>query len=257
MDKTMLKGLAVLEAMATHDGPPRTIHDLAVETGLTRSNVHRTLQTLAHAGYVRPDPKSGKYVSTLKLFELGARQIQRLDVRALAQPAMSELADLTLESIHLAILEGSEVLYIDKLEGVQAIRAYTTIGGRAPAYCVATGKAMLAAQADLSLKPSDLKRWTSSTLTSLKALSADLAETRRRGYAVNRGEWREGVGGVAAVIVNGWNEPAAAIGVSGPIERLDDKRIQKIAPQVQKAALLISRALGSNVVTAGVGVRSA
>jgi IclR family transcriptional regulator, KDG regulon repressor len=148
MDKTLLKGLAVLEAVAEHQGRPKTIEELAQQMNLTRSNVHRTLQTLAHARYVAKDEETGSYYTTMKLFELGGKQLQRFDVRRFAPPFMRQLAEETGETVHLSILERMEVVYIDKIDSPQPVRAYTAIGGHAPAHAVATGKALLAQQPD-------------------------------------------------------------------------------------------------------------
>src|SRR5690625_4384456 len=138
LDKTLLKGLRVLELVSKQQDS-KSLSQIANLLDLTRSNVHRTLKTLAHAGYVRIDTTSGHYVSTLKAFELGADQVLRLDARKLADPFMRQLRDDTGETVHLAILDGMDVVYIAKLEGARPIQAYTVIGGRAAAYAVATG----------------------------------------------------------------------------------------------------------------------
>jgi IclR family KDG regulon transcriptional repressor len=246
MDKTLLKGLAMLELMANNEGTPATIQQLATQLGLTKSNAHRTLQTLAHAGYVTTADGTGAYRSTMKLFELGARQLARLDIRKFALSSMRQLADFTTETVHLSILEGFDVIYIEKIDSPQPIRAYSVVGGRAPAYCVATGKALLAFQPDwyLDKYAGDLPRHSPATITTLPVLKEELARVARIGYAVNRGEWRESVGGLAAPIFNGLDQVVAAIGISGPLERLNPNRMQELAPATMKAAAEISRAMG-------------
>lgn len=246
MDKTLLKGLAVLEAVARHEGRPRTIDELAAHVGLTRSNVHRTLQTLAHAGYVTKDEASGNYRGTLRLFELGANQVARFDVRAHASPAMRALAQETGETVHLSVLEGMDVIYIDKIDSPQPVRSYTAIGWRAPAYAVATGKAMLAFQPAgyLERHAQAIVRHTPATVTALDGLHAEMDKVVRLGYAVNRGEWRESVGGVAAPILDGMGAVVAALGISGPLERLNEERMAQLAPAVRQQALALSQAMG-------------
>jgi DNA-binding IclR family transcriptional regulator len=246
MDKTLLKGLAVLEAVAEHEGRPRTIDELAAHVGLTRSNVHRTLQTLAHAGYVTKDEASGNYRSTLRLFELGAKQIAQFDVRTYAPPFMRLLAERTGETVHLSILDGMDVIYIDKIDSPQPVRSYTAIGGRAPAYAVATGKAMLAYQPEgyVERHKQAIARHTPATIASIKVLKDELAKIVRVGYAVNRGEWRDSVGGVAAVVFNGMDQVVAALGISGPLDRLSPATMDELAPLVKKYAAELSQALG-------------
>jgi DNA-binding IclR family transcriptional regulator len=246
MDKTLLKGLAVLEAATNLGDQVTSIEEFAAHVGLTRSNAHRTLQTLIHAGYIERDPDSGGFRGTMKMFELGARSLNRLDVRKIAPPFMAQLAKATRETVHLSVLEGLEVIYIDKIDSALPIRSYTTVGGRAPAYAVATGKALLAVQADdyLDQFPGRLARHTRSTIVDHAAVKRELAKSRSVGYAVNRGEWRDGVGGVAAALFDGSEKPVAALGISGPLDRLDAARMKEFGPLVVRIAMQLSKAMG-------------
>jgi DNA-binding IclR family transcriptional regulator len=246
VDKTLLKGLAVLEAIADMQGQARVIEDVAVRTGLTRSNAHRTLQTLMHAGYVERDPIEGGYRGTMKMFALGVRQQGQLDVRKIAPPHMAILARDTGETIHLSILDGTEVIYIDKIDSVQPIRAYSMVGGRAPAHAVATGKALLAAQsaARQDALPAQLHRFTPATIVDREVLKEHFAKAARVGYAINRGEWRDGVGGLAAPVFNGFERPVAALGISGPLDRLSVARMKELAPRLIEVTAQLSKAMG-------------
>jgi IclR family KDG regulon transcriptional repressor len=245
VDKTLLKGLSVLECLLASEAHC-SIDEVAEAVGLTRSNAHRTLQTLVHAGYLERDRVNGGYKSTLKVFALGARRLGRLDLYKIAPDFMTTLARETGETIHLAVPDGKEVVYIDKIDSRQAIGAYATIGGRAPSHASATGKALLAALGPEGLASlrDPLERHTDLTIRTLTALSDDLAQARRRGYAVDKGEWREGVGGVAVPTFNAFGKPVAALGVCGPITRLTPGRIKEIAPRLLSIGLSMSRALG-------------
>ncbi len=246
MDKTLLKGLMVLEAVTDPADRPRTIEALAARVGLTRSNTHRTLQTLIHAGYVVKDDEAGGYRGAIRLFELAARQLSQLDVRKVASPAMRQLADSTGETVHLSVLDGLDVVYIDKIDSPQPIRAYSMVGGRAPAYAVATGKALLACQSDAYLDryATALQRHTATTLVALDALKDELRKVGRNGYAINRGEWRDGVGGIAVPLFNSLDQPVAALGISGPLERLTAKRMKELVPAVSQCGQAVSASLG-------------
>lgn len=246
MDKTLLKGLMVLEAVTDPGNRPRTIEDLAARVGLTRSNTHRTLQTLIHAGYVAKDEEAGGYRGSIRLFELAARELGRLDVRKVAAPAMLRLADGTGETVHLSVLDGLDVVYIDKIDSPQPIRAYSMVGGRAPAYAVATGKALLACQAEgyVDRYADALQGHTPNTIVALGPLKEELRKIARAGYAVNRGEWRDGVGGVAVAVFNSLDQPIAALGISGPLERLSVKRMKELVPMVREGAQAVSASLG-------------
>lgn len=245
MNKTFLKGLNVLEALALADRP-RGVTELALELGLVKSNVHRLLQTLGHRGYVRQDPETGRYACTLKLWEYGALIADRVDVRQVSRGHLQKLAGQTSETVHMSVLEGAEVLYIDKIDSPQPVRAYSRVGGRAPAYCVATGKAQLAHAADtmLSQLAGKLQRHTPRTIVELEELKREFARVREQGFAVNRGEWRESVCGLAAPIFDSGGKVVAAVGISGPLERLGPGVLRDFAPLVIDCARAISRELG-------------
>jgi IclR family KDG regulon transcriptional repressor len=244
MDKTLLKGLEVLEALARSESS-RGVTDLARELGLTKSNVHRTLQTLCSAGYVRKEAGPGGYECTMKVPKLAAAILARIDIKRVAEPFMQVLAASTQETVHLSVLDGTDVFYVHKIDSPQPVRAYSEISGRAPAYCVATGKALLAFQ-----EPEYLQRfgrltpYTPRTLTTQEALRHELQQVREQGYAINRGEWRATVGGLAAPVFDASAQAVAAIGLSGPTERLRPAKLKTFVPDVMRAAAKISQALG-------------
>lgn len=244
MDTTLLKGLNVLEALIRSERP-RGVSEFAMELGLTKSNVHRVLQTLQAAGFVGQSD-SGSYTPTLKIWELGAGVYLKLDIPREARPFLLELANLTRETVHLSVLDGAEVVYLDKIDSPEPVRAYSTIGGRAPAHCVATGKALLAFIGDAAAhKGSDhFPSFTPRTITTRGAFEASCADIRAKGYAVNWGEWREQVRGVAAPVRDAYGSIVAAVGISGPADRLTRNRITEATPHVVESAERISRALG-------------
>jgi len=246
MDATLLKGLHVLETLARSPGP-RGVSDLARQLELTRSNVHRTLQTLTAAGYVRQGTQPGTYECTLKLFELSSAVMERVDVARCAERHLQRLADRTRETVHLSTLSGPEVIYLQKIESPQPVRAYSSVGGRAPAHCVASGKALLATLTAEQLDDAvgdELTRWTEASIRDRAELDAALAEIRAQGYAVNNGEWRSSVGGIAAVVRNASGTPEAAVGISGPIDRIRPATNVEYREAVLVAADDISRELG-------------
>lgn len=245
MDKTLLKGLRALETLARSDGP-RGVTELAAELELTKSNVHRILQGLAHQGFVRKVGDQGRYEPTLKLWELGAHVMGRLDVPQIALPHMERLARDSNETVHLSTLDGIEALYLAKIDSPQPVRAYTTVGGRAPAQCVATGKAQLAwADADtLAAVKLALSAYTPKSIIRAEQLDQELEKVRTQGFAINTGEWREQVYGMAAPIMDSMGRVVASLGISGPADRLKPRLMQSLAPTVQKACSTISLLLG-------------
>ncbi len=245
MDKTLLKGLTVLEALAASDRP-RGITDLAAELGLVKSNVHRVLKTLEAAGYVARGRDAATYAPSLKLWVLGSQIHARSDLAAEARPFLSALATISRETVHLSVLDDRHVVYLDKIDSPEPVRAYTNLGGRAPAHCVATGKVLLAhlPEPARAAHAAGLEAYTPRTITDPAALLQALAVIRAKGFGVNLGEWRETVRGAAAPIRNSLGTVVAAVGISGPSERLTQKRIGELVPHVVEAATRISAALG-------------
>lgn len=245
MDTTFVKGLQVLESLAKHPNLSG-VSEIARHLGLTKSNAHRLLQTLVACGYVRNQEQSGKYELTLKVWELGAAVVDRLDLKTVSAEYLEALSQSTGETVHLSVLEGAEVVYLDKVDSPHPIRAYSRVGGRAPAYCVATGKALLAhAAAELIDEVAlALKTYTPITVATPNALKVELERIRDCGYAVNRGEWRVGVCGVAAPIWSSNGRVCAAVGLSGPADRFKPRNQRQLAAAVVRVAQQISGRLG-------------
>lgn len=217
---------------------------MAKAFGLARSNAYRTLQTLVECGWVLQDRASSCYRPSLRIFELGAMVGDATDIRAVMRPKLAALARASGETIHLATLDGTDVVYLDKFDSPLPLAAYSRIGGRAPAYCVATGKALLAAarpdaEALRALFPS-LTAHTPNSITQIDTLLAELEQVRKRGYAENREEWHLGVCGVGAPIFDARGTPVAAIGMSIPAIRFTQETSKVFAElllaSVQEAA---------------------
>lgn len=245
METTLVKGLSLLEALASTPNVSG-VSELARQLNLTKSNAHRLLQTLVAVGYVRNLGQSGRYELTLKLWQLGSQVIGRMDLKTIGSQYVERLCQVCAETVHLSVLDGAEVVYIDKMDSPQPVRAYSQVGGRVPAYCVATGKALLA-HAPAALIDSvalQLAPFTPLTITTPNELRAELEAVRSRGYAVNRGEWRDGVWGIAAPIRDAGGRVCGAIGVSGPAERFKPRRLKQLAPMVMGVARQISARLG-------------
>ena len=245
MDKTFIKGLVLLEAMARND-KGSGVSELATQLLLNKSNVHRLLQALVHQGFARKNNDTNRYELTMKLWELGSRTANKLDVRLESLPFMKQLAEETRETVHLSILDGAEVLYIEKIDSPQPVRACTSVGGRAPAQCVATGKAMLAwaDEAVLGVVKNRLKQHTEKSIVRFGDLRKQLEDIRRSGYATNSGEWREQVVGAAAPIRDASGQVVAALGISGPADRLPKELLDKSGLRLIEVTEVVSRRLG-------------
>lgn len=244
MEKVLEKSYRILEALAASK-EPRGVTELGLQLGLVKSNVHRLLSSLVELGLVRQVAESEKkYTLTLKLWQIGSSVLEHLDVRRIARPYMHEVVSRFEEDAYLSDLAGKNVVYIEQMECRHAIRA--TVGSGHEAYCSSTGKAMLAwlPQEKLALIMADAQRFTATTITDLDNMCEELRKTRERGYAMNFGEWRGSVYGVAAPIFDHTGHPVAALGVSGPEDRLPVARMEEIGKTLAEVTRRMSADLG-------------
>lgn len=246
MNNTLVKGLGIIELLA-HSARPLGLSEIATTLDLAKSNVHRLMQGLTEAHYIVRDERTGRYSASIKLWELGSAVLARLDLRVHAEQVMDRLLAETRETVHLSVLDGDEVVYVHKLDSPNPVRAYTQIGGRAMAHCVATGKAMLAfrPQAVLERISQSLQGPTSATVVDPKKFLQEMARIRVQGFALNRGEWNENVYGIASPVTDVSGSLVAALGLSGPKERFKPAQIKIFTPLIVEAAAQVSLRLGA------------
>jgi len=247
MDSTLAKGLAVLDWLARQPGASRVV-DVAQAHSLARSNAHRTLQTLVECGWAVQNAETSSYRPSLRVFELGTLVAAATDITSVVRPHLAALARSSGETIHLTVLEGAQIVYLDKFDSPLPVAAYSRIGGHAPAYCVASGKALLAAWghgvAALRDLLGDLQAHTPHSITDVDVLHADLLRTRTRGWAENREEWRLGVCGVGAPVFDARGQPVAAVGMSVSSIRFSRAQARALGEQVAACACAASPTLG-------------
>lgn len=251
METTVVKGLRVLENLVEGEGS-RSLTDIANQCGISKSNAHRLLGTLEACGYVRRSTNSRNYELTLRLWEMGQRVFSLVDLRTVAVPYLQTLAAETEETVHLSVFDNNQTLYVDKVDGIHAVRTYVSVGDRAPAYCSATGKAMLAYMPDDVVRAigAEMQRFTPQTVGSVDELRAQLHQIREQGYSVTLGEWREGVLGYGAAIKSPSGRVVGAIGVAGPEDRVRQNNVERFISSVISAAHGIEKALGFGADTA-------
>jgi IclR family transcriptional regulator, KDG regulon repressor len=223
------------------------ISALAKRLGLAKSTVHRLATTLVADGLLEQDPQSGQYRLGIALFRLGALVRRRMDVSNEARPFLFDLRKKTNETVHLAILDGTEIMYVYYLESTQAIRMRSDLGGRKPAYCTAEGQAILAfSTTDVveRITRGGLRARTPQTITDIGKWLKTLALVRQRGYAMDDEESELGMRCIAAPIRNDAGDVVAAVGVAGPVSRLTKKTLASFAPHVIATAASISARIG-------------
>jgi IclR family transcriptional regulator, acetate operon repressor len=222
-----------------------TLAELASRTAIPKPTVHRLAKILVEQQLLKRTASG--YSLGLRLFELGELVSDRRDLRDASLPFLEELFELTHETIHLGVLEGTEVLYFVKIVGYQSFPLPTRSGGRWPTYASALGKAMMAFGTSDPLRylpASGLKRLTPYTITDPGRLLRELATVRRAGIAVESQESVLGNACVAAPIFNSVRHPVAAVSVSGPPMRL---RPAQRAPLVRRTATKITRQIGGRL----------
>ena len=248
MDNTTIKALRVLEALAASD-EPRGVAELSRQVGLTKSNTFRILATLASQGYVRSHPETGRYSLTLRVWEQGAKVIERHPVRRVAQPHLRALYGQLGETILLSVLEVPEVLYLAKIESDYPVRASARVGSRAPAWRTASGKAMLAFHSDEVV--ANVITFAQLSEEQAEQLRSEFQEIRNRGYARSVNGSRQGVHSVAAAVWSSETAPTSAVSVSGPAERFSAERMASMGSAVMNTATRISEGLGIGSPTFG------
>lgn len=232
-----------------------TLTDLSAGVGLHVSTTHRLLSSLVSRGYVQKDVETGKYRLTLRMFEIGSRVLDGLNLVSIARPHLEYLADLTRETIHLVARRQNEVVYLYKEDTQERIiRMASAVGRCAPMYCTAVGKCILA-----YLSPEEVQRiwdgtaitaYTPRTCTSKEALLESLEVIRRQGFSVDNEEYELGVRCVAAPIFDYSGAPIAAISISAPAARIDESKQALFTREALACANKISSLMGGPCVGA-------
>lgn len=227
MDKTLVKGLRVLECIA-RSKTPRGASDVAAELGMTKSNAYRTLQTLTALKYITRLIEQPLYEPTAKLFELGTLVGNRYEVKPMARPILKEIVERTGENAAVSVLDDREVVYVDRVDSPNPVRSVVRTGERLPSYCSASGKALLAYAPESVIESMEeiLLPFTEHTITTLPDLRTELAKIRKTGVATVRGEWHLQVAGIAVPIRNQSGKVVASLSVSGPSARFKTKEMR-------------------------------
>lgn len=233
--QSLTRGLDTLDYMS-RQGEPVRLTDVASALGVEKPNAAHILKTLVAAGYAEQDDHR-RYRLTGKIVSPASREHSLEDIVACKEawrPALKELVDRTHECAHLAVLVKSRVWYIDKIDSTLPLKVDHPIGSLSPLHCTALGKAFLAFG---EACPEDvLTGYTRNTITSETKLRDEIEATRRRGYAIDDEEFATGVRCVARPVFNEDGRMIAAIGVSGPSVRVDDKRLAELGEIVMSVS---------------------
>jgi DNA-binding IclR family transcriptional regulator len=225
--KSAARTVDVLEHLAARDNRPVRLRELSEEMGIPRSSLYALLQTLVARGWVRTDATGSLYGIGIRALLAGTDYIDTDPRVALVRSFLDEAAETLGETIHFARLDGDDVVYLATRESRQYLRTWSRVGRRLPSHVAALGKALLAERGDEALPAEPLRRLTPHMVPDRAALAAELAQTRERGYAVDR------EGGVLGIVGFGfvlrYDAPAVdAISCSVPVARLTSAHEREI-----------------------------
>ena len=237
----------VIERLA--ENGPMGIMDLSAELGFHKSTTHRLVTSLQYMGYIRQDEESLKYALSLKFLEIGGKILEQTNMASLIHPSLKKLSEQTGETVHLVRREGTEAVYIDKVEStVSSIRMVSRVGSRIPLYCSGVGKAIMATLPDEEVKKiwneSIIEKKTDKTITDFSQMQEVLEEVRQNGYALDDEENEKGVRCIAACLHGYQKEVKYAFSISGPTSRMTRERVKELAVDVKKVQEELSRELG-------------
>ncbi len=240
------RALDILECL-TYAGQPRSLGEIASKVAIPKATAHRLLSAFVTRGYAIQDARSGQYMAGLRCFELGSVWINSLDLRRVALPHLQYLNEISRETVHLAVYDRGDAVYIEKLESTQPVVVKSFVGRRCAAFCVAAGRALLAHQPASEIDhvlASSLPRFTSNTIVEPKALRDLLSKIRTDGFAVNHGCFRDGVGGIAVPVRDHTGGAVASVGLCLPEQRFGSDRLVELRNETFLAAQSISTQLG-------------
>lgn len=238
--QSVYRALKLLQYVCTSDNHRgASLSKLSDYIGLSKPSVYRLLNTLQAFHLVSKEPQIGLYHPGPGLIELAQKGLEHFEIRKIALPYLEELQEKTDETVHLAILNSGEVVYLEKRKSTQTIRMYSAVGRRVPAHCTGLGKAILASlpqdKRRRILEEKELKVYTANTITSIEDFERECERIRARGFAFDLGEHEEEIRCVAAPVLDHMSYPVAALSVAIP-----ESGSYIIGVQVKRIALAVS-----------------
>lgn len=248
--KSLEKALNLL-ILLSRQAEEMSLDELSREADISKTSCFRLLQTMRRQNFVEQSPHSKKYKLGRRNISIGAAALSKQSVRALALPYMNRLRAETEETVNLAVLDGTEIVFVERIEGSFIVNSNLRVGSRLPVYCSSMGKALLAYlpthKLDRIIGAIKFERKTSKTIDSRELLLEELAAIRKAGVAINNEELEKGLFAVAGPIRDHSGEAVAALNISFLLVRHGrEKAIGKFIPVVKEACQDISTTLGYN-----------
>jgi DNA-binding IclR family transcriptional regulator len=222
--------------------------DISRRLKIPKSSASYILRTLEKQGYLNRDVDSGKYRVGLKILSLGRGALSGLDVREVALPIMRRLMEQTSLTCHLAILDGPDAVYIEKVEPQGFIKMDTWVGRRMRVHATSVGKALVAhippERLEKMVRQQGMEKRTAKTITTLPRLLKELEKVRQQGYAVDDEENNMGARCLGAPVFNQQGGIEASVGLSGTINQVNAQTMPRIVESLKDAARHVSMQLG-------------
>lgn len=246
--EALLRGLQVL-SLFSRESATLSLTQIKDAASLNKTTAFRIASTLQSAGYLERDPETKRYRPGLRVLQLGFTALSSMETRQVSRPYLERLSREVSQTVSMSVLDGMEVVYVDRVRYHQVLGVTLGLGSRIPAHCASLGKAMLAylppEEIDRRLETADLWACTSHTITDRLALKADLALVRERGYSINDEEWVLGLRSTAAPILDMTGTMVAAVNISVPAAQVSfSEMISELSPAVRATASQISHSLG-------------
>ncbi|MGN6651813.1 DNA-binding transcriptional regulator KdgR [Trinickia sp.] len=246
------KVFVILAALG--DRGPIGISELSQHLGMSKTTVHRFLQTLRTLGYVAQEGETDRYRLTIRLFELGAKALESVDLVREADTEMRRIGQLTREAVHLGAFDEDHIIYIHKIDADYGLRMQSRIGRRNPLYSTAIGKVLLAwmppQEAAHVLSRLEFKKSTPKTLASAQAVLAILPSVRERGYAEDNEEQEDGLLCIAVPVFDRFGQVLAGLSISFPTMRCGADTKAHYVALLKEAGRAISEKIGYREPTA-------
>jgi len=236
----------------SQERPTLSLTQIAGQLDMPKSTIHRLLLTLEGRGFVRRDADSPQYHLGFRIIELASLVLKDLDLPRWAQPHLERLAAQSGETVDLAVLDDTQVIYLQVIESVQRVKIAAAEGQHLPAFCTATGKAILAFLPEERLAPilaRSVTSYTPNTRTQVAELQADLAQTRERGFAIAEQEYESEINAVAAPLLDAHRLPVASVAIVGPSYRMPRERMLLLGQSVRATTETMAREVGSSVLS--------
>lgn len=243
---SVLKVFSILQALG--EQKEIGVSQLSQHLMMSKATTYRFLQTMKSLGYVSQQGEADKYSLTLKLFELGAKSLEYVDLVSLAEKEMRSLSEQTNETIHLGMLDQGAIIYVHKIDSSYSLRMHSRIGRRNPLHTTAIGKVLLAEHDEAFIRKEfeDVKfiKSTDKTIENVEQLLVELSIVKAQHYGEDNEEQEPGLRCIAAPVYDRFGNVIAGISISFPTIRFDEQKMHYYVTLLQNAGKNISEQLG-------------